>query len=593
MITKVILHRFKQFRDQTFELHPNDMTLFVGGNNSGKSTLLEALSIWEYSKNILIYVKGETSVFDRGRCDGYGVTLDEFTPVNIPSFKYLWTNLKFQGSYTLSIECHWDLPDGSQRHLKIGLSLTQERLFIKKLDSNVTSIKELPRIAYLPTFAGISNKEQWHSEAQRSSLIGKGLAGSVLRNQLLDLYRRYWFFYHERRGTKKRISDRDLRDLRENEPYSILNRIIYEVFKGQIIIEPFNEHIHAYIHVNFIRGTLSHHGKFRYSPDDVVHDIMVEGRGFLQWLSVYTFAVSPDVDVLLLDEPDAHLHSSLQGEMLRKLDELQQKTGRQILVATHSSEVIKSFEPNKIYALRKSDSGYLSSEDDKVAILSGIGTDYFPMMDAINSNRKILFVENNSDAKTLKKFCEKYDSWPTDVVVWPTTSKHKERKQIFIALERQLHDNLQAISLSDRDNGNYENVSELLEDKGMKKEWHNGANMLRYRTWRRWELESYLIVPSAIARVIQRKNPHKTIDECRNELNEFLRERLSIVIQDAYVLQSDRVLQNRPLFDMDAKAILEPICNNFHFDKYDILDEIRPDEICEDIKNLIAEIKSI
>lgn len=590
MITKVILHNFKQFRNQTFELHPNDLTLFVGGNNSGKSTLLEALSIWEYSKNILMYVKGKNSVFAGGHCDGYGVTIDEFTPVNIPSFKYLWTKLKFQGSYTLSIECQWLLPNDDTRHLKIGLSLTQERLFIKKLESNVDSEEQLPRIAYLPTFAGISSKEQLLSTAMRNSLIGQGLTGSVLRNQLLDLHRNYWSHYQQKKGTKKRISEKDLRWLREKEPYSILNRIIYEVFKGQIQIEPFNENFHASIHVNFIKGTYVQN-RFYPNKDAIKHDIMVEGRGFLQWLSVYTFAVSPNIDVLLLDEPDAHLHPSLQGEMLRKLEELQKKTGRQILVATHSSEVIKSFVPHKIYALRNTASGYLTSEEDKVAILSGIGTDYFPMMDAINSNRKILFVENQSDANTLKKFCEKYDTWPSNIVVWPTTCKHKERKQIFIALEKQLHDNLQAISLLDRDNGEYNNITALLEDNSMKKEWHNDANILRYRTWRRWEMESYLIIPSAIARVIQHKNPHKTIDDCRDELNVFLRERLSIAIPDAYVLQSDRVPQNRPVFDMDAKAILGPICNQFHFDKCDILDEILPNEICEDIKTLIAEIK--
>ena len=369
MITKVILHNFKQFRNQTFELHLNDLTLFVGGNNSGKSTLLEALSIWEYSKNILIYVKGVNSVLTGGHCDGYGVTIDEFTPVNIPSFKYLWTKLKFQGSYTLSIECQWLLPNDDTRHLKIGLSLTQERLFIKKLESNVDSEEQLPRIAYLPTFAGISSKEQLLSPAMRNSLIGQGLTGSVIRNQLLDLHRNYWSLYHQKKGTKKRISEKDLRWLRENEPYSILNRIIYEVFKGQIQIEPFNENFHASIHVNFIKGTYVQN-RFYPSTDAIKHDIMVEGRGFLQWLSVYTFAVSPNIDVLLLDEPDAHLHPSLQGEMLRKLEELQKKTGRQILVATHSSEVIKSFVPHKIYALRNTASGYLTSEEDKVAILS-------------------------------------------------------------------------------------------------------------------------------------------------------------------------------------------------------------------------------
>ena len=592
MITRVILHNFKRFRDATFELHPNDMTLFVGGNNSGKSTMLEALSIWEYSKNILIYVKGPNSVCPGGHCDGYGVTLDEFTPVNIPSFKYLWTKLKFQGSYILSIDTYWNLPDGTSKHLKIGLSLTQERLFLKKLESDVATIEELPRIAYLPTFAGISNKEQWLPTAMRNSLIGKGLAGSVLRNQILDLHRRYWEHYRLKKGTRDRIRARDLQDLRENEPYSLLNRIIYEVFKGQIQIDPFNENYHAFIHVNFIHGTYSRN-RFMPSLRDVKHDIMVEGRGFLQWLSVYTFAVSPDLDVILLDEPDAHLHPSLQSEMLRKLCDIQAKTGRQILMATHSSEVIKTFSHDKIFAMQKPAFGYLSSEDDKVKVLSGIGTEYFPLMDAINTNRKILFVENMSDAVKLKLFCEKYDTWPNDVVVWPCTNKHKDRKQVFIPLLEQLHDPLQAISLSDRDNAVYSITSNTLLDKSMQPDWVQGTSKLRYRTWRRWEIESYVIVPTAIARVIQRKNPHKTVDECRNELDEFLRNELSIVIQDAYVLQSDKVLQNTPLFDLDAKAILDPICNHFHIDSYDILIEIRPEEICEDIKTLIRELKSM
>lgn len=593
MITKVILHNFKQFRDETFELHPNDLTLFVGGNNSGKSTLLEALSIWEYSKNILIYVKGVKSVLTGGHCDGYGVTLDEFTPVNIPSFKYLWTNLKFQGSYILSIECKWNLRDGSPRHLKIGLSLTQERLFIKKLQSDVTSFDELPRIAYLPTFAGISSKEQWLSEAQRNSLIGKGLAGSVLRNQLLDLQRRYWQHYFERRGSKKRISDRDLHDIRENEPYSILNRVLYDVFKGQIMIESFNEKFHAFIHVNFIRGSVNTHNQFIYSREDVKHDIMVEGRGFLQWLSVYTLAVSPDIDVLLLDEPDAHLHPSLQSEMLSKLCEIQGKNQRQILVATHSSEVIKTFDAAKIYAMDKVKRGYLQDDDDKVRVLSGIGTEYFPIMDAIKANRKILFVENMSDAKTLKIFCAKYDVWPDDVVIWAYANKHKERKHVFTMLLAQLHDPLQAISLSDRDNGLYSQTEQSLLDRSMTHDLAQGASSLRYRAWRRWEIESYLIIPSAIARLIQKRNPAKTIAECRAELDQFMQDQLSIVIHDDVLLQSDRVSRNAPLFDMDAKAILNPICAHFHIKKYDILDKINPNEICEDIKTLIAEIKSM
>jgi len=43
---------------------------------------------------------------------------------------------------------------------------------------------------------------------------------------------------------------------------------------------------------------------------------MVEGSGFLQWLSVFALATDPGLDVLLLDEPDAHLHSSLPARFV-------------------------------------------------------------------------------------------------------------------------------------------------------------------------------------------------------------------------------------------------------------------------------------
>lgn len=33
---------------------------------------------------------------------------------------------------------------------------------------------------------------------------------------------------------------------------------------------------------------------------------------FLQWLSLYALLVNPELDVVLLDEPDAHLHATLQ-----------------------------------------------------------------------------------------------------------------------------------------------------------------------------------------------------------------------------------------------------------------------------------------
>jgi AAA15 family ATPase/GTPase len=46
MIHKLILKNFKRIKEETF--HFQDFDLIVGANNSGKSTALQALAIWQY-----------------------------------------------------------------------------------------------------------------------------------------------------------------------------------------------------------------------------------------------------------------------------------------------------------------------------------------------------------------------------------------------------------------------------------------------------------------------------------------------------------------------------------------------------------------
>lgn len=188
MIKKIELQNFKRYNRKNIELIPHKLSLIVGGNNSGKSTILHALAVWEYCKTVLIYEKNPKAILAGFHGDGYGISIDDFTPINIPSLKYLWTNLKPTGGYSLSIKCYWDILEGQERFLKIGLALTQERLYIKNLESNIQEGDFVPTIAYLPPFAAITDKEQWYSPAYRNKLIGQGLAGSVLRNTIMDLF---------------------------------------------------------------------------------------------------------------------------------------------------------------------------------------------------------------------------------------------------------------------------------------------------------------------------------------------------------------------------------------------------------------------
>ena len=52
MIKSITLTNFKKYKDKTINLK-DGVTLLVGGNNEGKSTILHALAVWEFCKNYL------------------------------------------------------------------------------------------------------------------------------------------------------------------------------------------------------------------------------------------------------------------------------------------------------------------------------------------------------------------------------------------------------------------------------------------------------------------------------------------------------------------------------------------------------------
>lgn len=497
MISQVTFHRLKQFRDQSFDLRPG-VSLLGGGNNAGKSTILHGLAIWEFCRTAVEMERGPETFLSTWTGQGIGLGDDEFSPINVPSLKHLWTNLRTQNEgepdsgYTLTIGCQWLETDGMDRHLQFGLSLANDRLFVKPTSSNLAAGDRIPRLAYLPPFAGMTDHEARTTGAMRRRRIGEGLAGAVLRNILLDLQQHN---VHERerlRGTRSKIADADLARLRSTDPWELLQHDLRRTFGAQLRVLPFREEYHSYIQIEVEKGTVDgyklkrHHG---FNP----RDLMVEGSGFLQWLSVLALATDPDLDVLLFDEPDAHLHPSLQEELLVSLRGLVADRRKQILVATHSTEILRNAEPAHILHVRRGHSGYLSREEQKVAMLAGLGSEYAPRVDRAKRTKRILFVEGSSDLSVLKIFAATLGlEWPSSWIEWQTSQGHKERKHIYIALKEEIPE-LVVLSLRDRDDEPAEKVGPDLVDGT------SGEADFHPRRWRRRYLESYLIWPPAIS----------------------------------------------------------------------------------------------
>lgn len=193
MIEEISLVKFKRFRCQTIPLSKSGVSLIAGANNSGKSTILHALAIWEFCRTIIEAEKGFDAFLPASRAQGLGLGDDEFSPVLLPSLSHLWTNLTSQkqqedaDGYTLRLKAVWQNANAEGKRLEFGLALANDRMFVKTTDSNLSKGESIPRVAYLPPFAGITDKEARLPLAIRRRKIGEGLAGGVLRNVLLDL----------------------------------------------------------------------------------------------------------------------------------------------------------------------------------------------------------------------------------------------------------------------------------------------------------------------------------------------------------------------------------------------------------------------
>lgn len=581
MIDKVIFHRFKKFKDKSIELKPS-VVLLAGGNNSGKTTLMQGLAIWEFARTVLEMERGPSALYLGPSHQGFGIGIDEFSPVNVPSLKHLWTNLKTQkdaepDGYTLWIDVHWKNTTAENRNLKFGLSLANDRLFIKTMQSTVPDGEDIPRIAYVPPFAGIVDREQRHTKAIRRKLIGQGLSGAVIRNILLDLLEANHRKRADLRGTRTKIPNSALKILRESDSWEILQTILERTFSCGLVIEPFNDVYHSYIKVECYKGTRANNRFNRY-PDYTPRDLMVEGSGFLQWLGVFALALDPEYRMIMLDEPDAHLHPSLQKDLVIELTKIAEKFQKQVLFSTHSPDLIRSYRPEKILQFVGTAPKYLVSDSHKIGLLAGIGAEYSPKLNMLQVLKRVLFVENESDITMLKIWSQILGlNFPTNFVAWQYLADHGERKKLFDQLAGEIP-GLVGMSLRDRDDESLGTTHISLEDKS-----HPDmlTRNLYCRKWRRRYIEGYLLSGRAISR------------SCNLPLEDVVDH---VRTNFAIDISNDFIEQNEPdaILDARAKTIISEsnfsILSSYGIDKYNIAETMSAAEIPTDVRLLIDEI---
>ncbi len=330
MITTLTLRNFKSIEEQTYEFAQFD--LLVGRNNSGKSTILQALAIWQFCVD-------EFRRVNRQGKTGTQVILPNFTALPVPEFNLLWkekTDRRYptvngsrkQEFILVEIDVAWISETPEPKRCSFGVRLRYSspqtiyaipsegwkhfRGLAGKADQ---SDSLLPVIAYVPPFSGLEPSEEWRDDGPLRKQVGKAQPGSVLRNLLL----RVW---EENR-----------------EDWSELQRIIKQWFSVDLREPQYERGVDTQIVCEYRQG-------------EKHYDIISGGSGFHQTLTLLAFFYGYKPTTILLDEPDAHLHVNLQREILdyfKNQKALQRNT--QFLIATHSEEFIQGVDVRQIISL--------------------------------------------------------------------------------------------------------------------------------------------------------------------------------------------------------------------------------------------------
>lgn len=585
MIQRVAIRNFKRFKGEVdFSLRQDGVTFLAGGNNSGKSTLLQALAVWEFARSIIEMNKGRAALDAGAAPHRVGVGAEEFSPLALPNLKYLWSDLRvFSGrsgdGYSLRIRCHWIInnPAPSERYLEFGLALSNDRLFIKPTDSNLAPGDPVPRLAYLPPFAGIGPREERLSPAARRRWMGRGLAGAVLRNLLYD----FWVGNIEKRRAAQspsgRLSGSALGRLRKTDSWEQLLLVLEEVFKTGLEVRAFNEMFHTTIEILAWEGQLVNK-RFRKLPGSPLRDLMVEGSGFLQWLSVYALALNSELDALLLDEPDAHLHPALQGHLIQKLGQLARENSKQVLLATHSTTILSEARVEQIF--RMEDRAYLRDEGGRVSLFVGLGSQYAPRLDQLKRHKRLFLHDGPSDLEILQAWARALGyAWPENLVCWKYTKDREAREILFAELRAEIP-GLRAISLQDRDDYPFRETSQSLSFDSLPP----FTKDLGLRRWRRRNIENYLLHPGAIARAAGIVEA-----DVRKLLGQVHGIEIPSTFTDSECPQTLANTDGKDIITKHARSVR----SEFGVDFRQIANEMRASEIPDDCRTLLQQLMDL
>ena len=332
MLTSITLRRFKNLEDVTIPL--GRVNVLVGTNNSGKSSVLQGVAF-------------AVSVAQTAKMNGDVTTLSPeqliYAPLRDVSALARGGDLRQSADHAIEVVFSEAGTDASGAPTELSTTVQVHRGKNKNLAVSIngngtkSALESLdqPFAMYVPGLAGVPAAEPYRTPAALRHAAARGDANAVLRNVLWSL-----------RGDEK--------------AWVGFSEHLARVFRDHSVQVNFDPNLDEVVdaRVESPNGSL---------PIDAA------GTGFLQTVQILAYTAKYRPKLLLLDEPDSHIHPDRQRQLVTLLSELAEDQSFQVVIATHSRHLLDELVQGAKFHWMSNGKRVDEVQTDRVRVLTDLG----------------------------------------------------------------------------------------------------------------------------------------------------------------------------------------------------------------------------
>jgi energy-coupling factor transporter ATP-binding protein EcfA2 len=450
-LTSIRFRKYKALTD--FSLKLDEMNVMVGPNNAGKSTVIGAVRLLAVAIARARRTRPERVPSPTGRSPGWRIP-GELAPISLENVHTDYAEEPSTITFRLS--------NGNELVLYFaadgGCSLVPMPRVGTVTDTSIFRAEFPITVGYVPVLGPLEHKEHVVTE----ETVRRGLTTHLASRH----FRNYWRYYPT--------------------GFAAFQELVETSWPGMSIQLP----------------EASDDGRvYMFCREDRIdREMYWAGFGFQVWCQTLTHLnVHRDTTLIVIDEPEIYLHPDLQRQLVAILRDLDPD----ILLATHSAEIVAETDPSELVIIdKRAKSGRRLQDAEGVAdALRRLGSAQNVALTQLARSRRVLFVEGQ-DFKILRRLAARLglSELASGAGITPFPVGGFPEPSTLAALARGIR---QALGIDVGFAGVFDRDYRPDEEVG-RVETALEEELSLTHIYRRKELENYLLIPKVLDRAVTR-----------------------------------------------------------------------------------------